>query len=69
MAHLTIRAMSKIAILLFFYQGHAQQVQLRGTVAVHNSKYKTGKVIYVQTPILLPLLPSRPYRCKGAFTH
>ena len=31
---------------------HAQQVELRGTVAVHNSKYETGEVIYVQNAYL-----------------
>ena len=31
---------------------HAQQVELRGTVAVHNSKYETGEVIYVQDAYL-----------------
>ena len=50
--HLTIRAVLGITILLLFYQGHAQQIQLRGTVAMHNSKYKTGKVIYVQNTYL-----------------
>jgi hypothetical protein len=31
---------------------HAQQVELRGTVSVHNSKYETGEVIYVQNAYL-----------------
>jgi hypothetical protein len=31
---------------------YAQQVELRGTVAVHNSKYETGEVIYVQNAYL-----------------
>ena len=37
-----------LIVLLFSHQGHAQQIQLRGTVAVHNSKYETGEVKYVQ---------------------
>ena len=36
-----------LIVLLFSHQGHAQQIQLRGTVAVHNSKYETGEVRYV----------------------
>ena len=67
--HLTIRAILGIAILLFFYQGHAQQVQLRGTVAMHNSKYKTGKVIYVQnTYLTAPFTKPALTDVKGAFT-
>ena len=31
---------------------YAQQVELRGTVAVHNSKYEMGEVIYVQNAYL-----------------
>ena len=41
-----------LIVLLFSHQGHAQQIQLRGTVAVHNSKYVTGEVIYVQDAYL-----------------
>ena len=65
----TIYPVLGIAILLFFNQGHAQQVQLRGTVAVHNSKYKTGKVIYVQnTYLTAPFTKPALTDVKGAFT-
>ena len=65
----TIYPVLGIAILLFFNQGHSQQVQLRGTVAVHNSKYKTGKVIYVQnTYLTAPFTKPALTDVKGAFT-
>ena len=58
-----------LIVLLFSHQGHAQQIQLRGTVAVHNSKYETGEVRYVEnvrmtTPFTKPVLTD----VKGAFT-
>ena len=52
---LTIGSVLGIMILLFFHQGHSQQVQLRGSVAVHHSKYQTSKVIYVQNTYLSAL--------------
>ena len=67
--HLTIYPVLGIAILLFFNQGHAQQVQLRGTVAVHNSKYKTGGDLCTQTPTLTsPFTKPALTDVKGAFT-
>ena len=67
--HLTLRAVLGIAVLLFFHQGHSQQVQLRGTVAMHNSKYQTGKVIYVQNTYLsAPFTKPALSDVKGVFT-
>ena len=42
---------------------------MHGTVAVHNSKYKTGKVIYVQnTYLTAPFTKPALTDVKGAFT-
>ena len=67
--NITISFVLGFIILLFFHQGHSQQVQLRGMVAMHNSKYKTGKVIHVQNAYLTaPFTKPALTDVKGAFT-
>ena len=56
-------------LLLSIKSGYGQQVVLRGRVAVHNSKYKTGEVMYVpNTYLRAPFTTPDLTDARGIFT-
>ncbi len=55
-------------LLLLAYATSAQQIQLKGSVAVHNSKYSTGKVAYVKDAfVTAPFTRPAAIDNKGVF--